>query len=343
MDRKTRKLLTIYRSMHPQGDVDRLYMKRVAGGRGLQSVEETVELEEASLAFYLETKEEKLLREVSREQILEFNGSPQDKKKAMLKDRQMKYENKNLHGAFERKTKEIKDSVESWTWLKKGYFKKETEGMIMAAQDQAIRTRWVQKNIDKMDITETCRMCGDKEETISHIVSECKQLAQNEYKLSRHDKVAAILHRDICKKNGFECGDKSYEHVVDSEKKVLENEDVKVLWDFPIQTDKKLDHNRPDITMIDKRKKVCWLIDVACPFDTRIDKKEHEKIEAYTELKYEVLKVWRAEVQKVFIVPIIIGALGSVTKKLGKNLEMINFQFCQGSGAIAESLSTGNS
>ena len=324
MDRKTRKLLTIYRSMHPQGDVDRLYMKRVAGGRGLQSVEETVELEEASLAFYLETKEEELLREVSREQILEFNGSPQDKKKAMLKDRQMKYENRNLHGAFERKTKEIKDSVESWTWLKKGYLKKETEGMIMAAQDQAIRTRWVQKNIDKMDITETCRMCGDKEETISHIVSECKQLAQKEYKLSRHDKVAAILHWDICQKNGFECGDKSYEHVVDSEKKVLENEDVKVLWDFPIQTDKKLDHNRPDITMIDKRKKVCWLIDVACPFDTRIDKKEHEKIEAYTELKYEVLKVWWAEVQKVFIVPIIIGALGSVTKKLGKNLEMIN-------------------
>ena len=61
--------------------------------------------------------------------------------------------------------------MESWTWLKKGYLKKETEGMIMAAQDQANRTRWVQKNIDRMDITETCRMCGDKEETISHIVS----------------------------------------------------------------------------------------------------------------------------------------------------------------------------
>ena len=77
--------------------------------------------------------------------------------------------------------------------------------------------------------------------------------------------------------------------------------------------------------MIDKRNKVCWLIDVACPFDTRIDKKENEKIEAYTELKYEVLKVFWTEVQKVFIVPIIIGALGSVARKLGKNLEMINF------------------
>ena len=73
MDRKTRKLLRIYRSMHPQFDIDWLYMKRVARGRGLQSVEDTVELEEASLAFYLETKEEDLLREVSREQILEFN------------------------------------------------------------------------------------------------------------------------------------------------------------------------------------------------------------------------------------------------------------------------------
>ena len=58
---------------------------------------------------------------------------------------------------------------------------------------------------------------------ISHTVSECKQLAQKEYKVRRHDKVASILLWDICKKNGFECGDESYENVVDSEKKVLEN------------------------------------------------------------------------------------------------------------------------
>ena len=53
------------KNMHPQGDIDRLYMNRVAGGRGPQSVEDAVEFEEASLAFYLEIKEEKLLREVS--------------------------------------------------------------------------------------------------------------------------------------------------------------------------------------------------------------------------------------------------------------------------------------
>ena len=51
MDRKTMKLLTIYLSMHPQTDVDRLYWKRAEGGKGFQSAEETVHLEEISLGF----------------------------------------------------------------------------------------------------------------------------------------------------------------------------------------------------------------------------------------------------------------------------------------------------
>ena len=41
IDRKTMKLLTIYLSIPPQTDVDRLYWKRAEGGKGLQSVEET--------------------------------------------------------------------------------------------------------------------------------------------------------------------------------------------------------------------------------------------------------------------------------------------------------------
>ena len=48
MDRKTRKSLTMYRGMHPQGDVDRTYLKRKKGGRGLINVEECVMLEKTS-------------------------------------------------------------------------------------------------------------------------------------------------------------------------------------------------------------------------------------------------------------------------------------------------------
>ena len=51
-----------------------------------------------------------------------------------------------------------------------------------------------------MDISKTCRMSGYKGETVSHILSECKQLSEKEYTGCGHDKVAAMLHWDVCKK-----------------------------------------------------------------------------------------------------------------------------------------------
>ena len=55
------------------------------------------------------------------------------------------------------------------------------------------------------------------------------------------------------------------------------------MCDFPIQTDKILEHNRPDVTVIDKKNKKCVLIDRACPRDTCIDKNvENEKGRSYT-------------------------------------------------------------
>ena len=61
LDRKARKLLTIYRSLHPQADVDRLYVKRSQGGRGLISVEDCVNIEVGSLYQYVVNSPESLL------------------------------------------------------------------------------------------------------------------------------------------------------------------------------------------------------------------------------------------------------------------------------------------
>ena len=63
---------------------------------------------------------------------------------------------------------------------------------------------------------------------------------------------------------------------------MLENEGVKLLGDFSIQTEAKINHNKLDILLVDKKKKTCFVIDVACPFDAKIGKKEGEKIEYYT-------------------------------------------------------------
>ena len=89
----------------------------------------------------------------------------------------------------------------------------------------------------------------------------------------------------------------------------MENDQVKLLWDFRIQTDHHLDHNRPDIVVLKKASKVCQIIDVACPFDTRIAEKEREKINQWKHRKCGTAKAH-------LLLQIVIVALGAVTKNL---------------------------
>ena len=60
-DRKTRKLFTIYRALHPKSDVHRLYIPRKQGGRGLISIEDCVELAIRGLEVYVHGSEERLI------------------------------------------------------------------------------------------------------------------------------------------------------------------------------------------------------------------------------------------------------------------------------------------
>ena len=55
-DRKTRKVLTMYKLHYPKGDIDRLYVKRKGGGRGLLQIETTYKAEIMYIAEYLSTK-----------------------------------------------------------------------------------------------------------------------------------------------------------------------------------------------------------------------------------------------------------------------------------------------
>ena len=56
------------------------------------------------------------------------------------------------------------------------------EGMIMAAQGQALRTRYIQRAIDGTNVSPKCKKCNQKDVTINYIASECPALAQNQYK-----------------------------------------------------------------------------------------------------------------------------------------------------------------
>ena len=82
------------------------------------------------------------------------------------------WKEKALHGAF---VQQILDEAgeESWRWLRNGFFKKETECLILAAQEQTLRTNSIKYSIDKTSETPLCRLCGDAAETVRHIVSGC--------------------------------------------------------------------------------------------------------------------------------------------------------------------------
>ena len=67
----------------------------------------------------------------------------------------------------------------------------------MTAQEQALRTRYIRKVIDKKDISTVCRMCGEQNETVAHILTECTTLAQKQYKSWRHDKIAQMIHWEV--------------------------------------------------------------------------------------------------------------------------------------------------
>ena len=105
---------------------------------------------------------------------------------------------------------------------------------------------------------------------------------------------------------------------------VMENDRVKILWDFNIQTDHVIQHRRPDIVIVYKNERRCHIVDVAVPGDKRVELKEQEKIEKYGDLRREIKKIWK--LKYVGVIPIIVGALGIVSNNLKDWLEKMNLK-----------------
>ena len=67
------------------------------------------------------------------------------------------YREKTLHRQYVRGTEEVRD-LRTWDWLKRGILKKETEGLLTTAQDQALRTNYIRNMIDKQDVSLMCHL-----------------------------------------------------------------------------------------------------------------------------------------------------------------------------------------
>ena len=175
--------MTMHETLHPRDDVDRLYVSRKEGGRRLASIEDSLQPSETILIIRWTTE-------------WQYIGK--------------KWEEKQIYGRFKRLLNNISHD-ETLACLRKGNFKRETESILIATQNNTIRTNHIKLRIDKIQQNSKCRLCGDRDEIVNHIISECSKLAQKKYK-TKHDWVGKVIHWEIYKKFKFDHTNKWYMH-----------------------------------------------------------------------------------------------------------------------------------
>ena len=75
-----------------------------------------------------------------------------------------KWEVKQVYGNFKRQTRKISHE-KIGTWLKHGKLKRETESLLIAAQNNPIWTNNVKARIEWTQENSRCKLCGDRDET----------------------------------------------------------------------------------------------------------------------------------------------------------------------------------
>ena len=75
LDRRTRKFMTMHGALHPKSDIDRVYLSREMGGRGLISCEGCIRMEENNLGWYVRNSVEPLIEDVKAAETIEYNDT----------------------------------------------------------------------------------------------------------------------------------------------------------------------------------------------------------------------------------------------------------------------------
>ena len=195
--------MTIHKAVHPRDDVNRLYIPRKEVGRGLGSIEDSIKASIQWFKDYVGKHKRGLITAIR-------NKTDNTVDNRMTITRKQKWEGKQIYGRLKRLIYNISHN-KTWTWLRKGNFKREKEYLLIAAQNNAIRTNHIKARIDKTPQNSKFRLCVERDKTTNHIGSEFSKLAQKENK-TRHDWVGKVIHCEMCKKMKFDHTNKWYMH-----------------------------------------------------------------------------------------------------------------------------------
>ena len=133
----------------------------------------------------------------------------------------------------------------------------------------------------------------------------------------RHNNICRYIHYKVLKHFGMDIVENWFTH---NPAEVTIYKKIEVVYDQTIPTTRPVGANRPDILIKDLSNKKTYIIDVSCPIDINVGKKEMEKISKYGALKVEAERMWGSKAE---VIPVVVGGLGAVTKNLGDNLAKI--------------------
>ena len=339
-----------------QGSNERLYLCRELGGRGLTDLEETYQKTKIRIACYMSLSSDRFIQ-VAWERELNKNG-PSINREAVealnmvgidaefgvgyinIEDRRwaegsypevyQKLKDLFVKGKKEqRKQKYIKKTLQSELWRNqekeshkwlKGSLAPEKTASVMQMLEQMVETR-VWKRIRGLEVeSDVCRLCRSERETVQHILSGCKVLANQEY-LKRHNRTLSVFAVEWCKYKGVIEADINWYKKEWKTGEVIEKNGIKVLWDFQFSSRKKNQARRPDLIIEDNNQKLIYILDMACPMERNVEEKAIQKLTNYQQLAYEFRE--RSPGYRVMIIPLILGCCGGGAKILRKNIRKL--------------------
>ena len=291
INRRVRVAMAKHCMMHRASEVERLTLRRAEGGRGIVDARNLYYGQVDSLRKHFYDHQDSAI-------IAAAVGADKNLSPLALASRTLDvfanlvtpeqkleiWKSKPVHGGhIKNMLNPGIDRSASNKWLSAGVLFSETESFLIAIQDCAIPTRNNRRYVlQDMSVTDTmCRLCNRCTETIQHITSGCSMLAATAY-TDRHNAVCKIVHQKLAVQ--LELIEESMPYYEYQPTNLLEHEDVKLYWDYPIQTDHTVEGNRPDIVLLFKREKKCFLIDISVPEDRNTCAKHAEKIRKYVPL-----------------------------------------------------------
>ncbi|MGL5717959.1 MAG: hypothetical protein ACRCX2_33460, partial [Paraclostridium sp.] len=317
LDNEIRKILVRYGIHLQPGCMERLYLPREEIGRGLHNVEYRAESMLLSLnqtiskninnstrrAAILHVEKKSFTHLATIKEYLKSKYSLQELNRENLVEAQKsllysEINNKILHQKlYKARENALVDIKSSSNWLKNGNNKPQDEARYCYIQDRNVF----------FSSPGLCPHCNVQKKTVDHIATCCKKMLGHDY-TRRHNEVVRCLHFLYANKFGIKRSKRIRSHSI---KEVVSNKHCEIWVDTTIRTEIRIEHNRPDLMIKDKRKNIITLIEVGITNPDLVSQVENEKKRKYDILANELSLLYKCE---VVIIPYVLSWDGMVTK-----------------------------